>query len=92
VEKTLTTQYERGTGRRKEKAFDIQYTCALCTNFSRLASKLHGTTSALSKHIEGYHKRTEDEVPAGQSKQTGLSGYIIKAKEEIPAFEEALIN
>ena len=59
--KTLTTKYDKGQGKIKERVFDEQYDCNICKNFTRKASKLSGATSALSTHIEVNHKRTKDD-------------------------------
>jgi hypothetical protein len=58
--KTLTTKYDKGKGKIKERVFDEQYDCNICKNFTRKASKLSGATSALSTHIEVNHKRSKD--------------------------------
>ena len=91
--KTLTTTYEKGRGRNKTKAFDEKYTCTLCQDFYRLASKLGTSTSAISNHIEINHKRREDKGEAtNQVKQTGIGKYLKGKKQELPEFKKAMVD
>jgi hypothetical protein len=57
------------------EAFDEKYSYTLCISFYRKASNLKGSTTGLSDHIIGDHKRSENEGEATNSttnKQTGL--------------------
>ena len=72
-------------------AFDEKYTCTICKNFDRKASKLKGATSALASHIQVDHKRSEDAIPGTERVQSGLDKFI-KLKEDIPDFEDAMVE
>jgi len=89
--KTLTTKYDKGKGKIKERVFDEQYDCNICKNFTRKASKLSGATSALSTHIEVNHKRSKDDGINEQGIQTDLAKFV-KGKEEKVEFEDAMVN
>ena len=58
--KTLTSKYDKGKGKIKERVFDEKYTCNICKNFDRLASKLKGSTTALSNYIQVDYKYSDD--------------------------------
>jgi hypothetical protein len=91
--KTLITKYDKGTRKAKIQAFNEEYSCNICKNFSRKASKLRGSTSALSKHIKGApHRRTEDQSASQVSTQTGLDKFVLAKKEDILEFEDAMVN
>jgi hypothetical protein len=47
----LTTNYDKGKGKIKERVFDEKYTYNIYKNFDRLALKLKGLTTSLSNHI-----------------------------------------
>jgi hypothetical protein len=89
--KTLTTKFDKGKGKKKESVFNKEYTCSLCKNFARKASKLRGATSALSQYIKGFYKRKEDSS-SDLIKQAGLDKFVLVKKKAIPEFKEAVID
>ncbi len=90
--KTLITKYDKGKGKVKDRVFDEKYTCTLCKNFNRLASRLSGATTGLSNHIQVDYKRSNNEsLRATEKKQAGLNKFM-KSKEELPEFEEAMVD
>lgn len=92
---TLTTTYKKGRGKRTTETFDEKYTCTLCKNFHRTASKLGGSTTGLSDHIIDDHKRHENEGEGTTSngiKQTGLGRFLKGKEEKSPEFEEAMVD
>jgi hypothetical protein len=93
--KTLTTKYQKGRGKTKELVYDEKYACNICINFSRLASKLSGSNTALSQHIKVYHKRQQDieeSTDSHQARQTRLSRFLKGKDEELPPFEDAIVE
>jgi hypothetical protein len=50
-------------------SFDEKYTCTICKNFDRKASKLKGLTTALANYIQVDHKRSEDASGSGSTKR-----------------------
>jgi hypothetical protein len=61
-----------------------------------LALKLSGSNTALSQHIEVYHKRQKDEgegtTSSDQTKQTRLGKYLNGQDSELPPFEDAIVD
>jgi hypothetical protein len=72
-------------------AFDEKYTCTICKNFDRKASKLKGVTSALASYIQVNYKRSEDTIPSTERVQSGLNKFV-KLKEDIPDFEDIIVK
>lgn len=92
---TLTMTYKKGRGKRTTEAFDEKYTCTLCKNFHRTASKLGGSTTGLSDHIIDDHKRHDNEGEGTNSngiKQTGLGRFLKGKEEKSTEFEEATVD
>jgi len=89
--KTLTTTYDKGKGKIKERAFDEKYTCNICKNFDRLALRLKGSTTALVNHIQADHRRSDDSSGSTEKVQSGLDKFV-KSKEDIPDFEDAMVD
>ena len=61
-------------------------------NFNYLSLKLSGSNTALSQHIEVYHKRQKDEAEDTTSKQTGLGKFLKGKDQEQPPFEDAMVE
>lgn len=95
----LGTMYAKGKGPKATQEEDVRYTCIQerCP-FKRLRSKLHGSTSALSKHIQEEHQITAEissSMASGSAiPATGLTKWVASCPKplEMPPFEEALVN
>ena len=74
-------------------SFDEKYTCTICKNFDRKASKLKGLTTALANYIQVDYKRSKDTSGSSSTKrvQSSLNRFI-QSKEDIPDFEDAMVD
>lgn len=91
----LDATYNKGKGKKKEVANDEQYTCDISKNctFKRLASKMHGSTTALSDHLEEKHgvTRNIDPITARSNKPTKLQSWAVPQQNQ-QSFEEVLLD
>lgn len=89
-------KWEKGTGKRKTLVPDEVYTCNIdpkrCV-FSRKASKLHGSTTALGDHIEKHKVFKEtDPQTARTNNPTTLTKWMRTPENQLPQFETALVD
>jgi len=91
----LDKKFMTGRNNKKKEAFDELYTCNVrqgCT-FSRRASHLHTSVSALKDHIEGRHRISEstDPVTVRAGNPQPMKDWINSTIDN-PLFEEALLD